>query len=97
MVRFNQFFTYPPPFWHDVFMSKQVRVGATYRHYKNLLVRIIGVALHSETKEELVIYEKLEDCGEYKKGSLWARPKEMFLADVIINGKKVPRFTLIDQ
>ena len=76
---------------------RDVTVGATYRHYKNLLVKVIGVALHSETKEELVIYEKLEDFGEYKKGSLWARPKKMFLENVVVNEKTVPRFALVEE
>ncbi len=78
-------------------MQGQIKIGATYKHYKNLLVRVIGIALHSETKEGLVIYEKLEDFGDYKKGSLWARPKEMFLEDVLINGKRVQRFTLLEK
>jgi hypothetical protein len=76
-------------------MPHVVKTGATYRHYKNLLVKVIGIALHSETKEELVIYEKLEDFGEYKKGSLWARPKKMFLEKVTINGETLPRFSLV--
>jgi hypothetical protein len=77
-------------------MQKSVKIGATYRHYKNLLVKVIGVALHSETKEDLVIYEKLEDFGDYKKGSLWARPKTMFLEEVIVSGKKIPRFKIVE-
>ncbi len=68
-----------------------------YRHYKNILVRVLGIALHSETLEELVVYEKLEDFGGYKKGSLWARPKKMFLEKVIVNGKKVPRFKYVEK
>jgi hypothetical protein len=78
-------------------MPRQIRIEATYLHYKHIPVKVVGLALHSETKEELVIYEKLEDFGEYKKGSLWARPKKMFLEDVMINGKKVPRFALAEK
>ncbi len=78
-------------------MAKQIVVGATYRHYKNLLVKVLGIALHSETQEALVIYEKLEDFGVYKKGSLWARPKDMFLEKVIVSGKKMPRFALVKK
>jgi hypothetical protein len=78
-------------------MQQKIKIGATYRHYKNLLVKVLGVALHSETKEEIVIYEKLEDFGEYKKGSLWARPKKMFLEEVTVNDKRVPRFALVDE
>ena len=68
-----------------------------YRHYKNILCRVLGVALHSETLEELVVYEKLEDFNGYKKGSLWVRPKKMFLEKVKYQGKLVPRFKYIGK
>lgn len=78
-------------------MPKAVVVGAKYRHYKDHLVEVIGLARHSETEEELVIYKKLHDVGKYKKGQLWARPKEMFLEDVTVNGKTIPRFALVED
>ncbi len=68
-----------------------------YRHYKNIPVKVLGVALHSETLEELVVYEKLEDFQGYKKGSLWVRPKKMFLEKIVINGKKIPRFKYVGK
>jgi hypothetical protein len=68
-----------------------------YKHYRNLLVKVIGVGRHSETLEELVFYEKLEDFGGYKKGSLWARPLKMFKEKIVANGKKVPRFKFIKE
>jgi hypothetical protein len=74
---------------------QQVKVGAKYLHYKNHLVEVLGIALHSETKEELVIYKKLQDYGEYKKGQLWARPKNMFLEEIKVNGINIPRFKLL--
>lgn len=73
-----------------------VKLGK-YKHYKGVMVRVIGIAFHSETQEELVIYEKLEDFGGFKKGSLWARPKKMFLEEVEVNGKRVPRFKFIES
>lgn len=82
-------------FCHDVRIKQPLQVGGTYRHYKNHLVRVIGIALHSETLEEVVIYEKLEDFGNYKKGSIWARPKAMFLEYVTVKDKKIPRFALV--
>lgn len=68
-----------------------------YKHYKNLLVKVIGVGRHSETLEELVFYKKLEDFGGYKEGSLWARPLKMFNEKVTVNGKKVPRFKFVKE
>lgn len=78
-------------------MQQDIKIGGRYRHFKNHLVRVIGVALHSETLEELVIYEKLEDVGENKKGSLWARPKKMFLENVTREGQTMPRFQYVDD
>ena len=68
-----------------------------YRHYKNLLVRVIGTGLHSETMEEVVIYEKLEDFNGFRKGSLWVRPLKLFTEKIIVNGKQIPRFSYINE
>lgn len=68
-----------------------------YRHHKNILVRVIGVARHSETLEELVVYEKLEDYKDSKKGSLWVRPLKMFTEQVTVDGTEVPRFAYIGE
>ena len=62
-----------------------------YRHYKGKEYEVIGVARHSETLEEMVVYRAL-----YEGRELWARPLEMFLGKVEINGKKVPRFRYLD-
>ena len=63
-----------------------VRVGR-YRHYKGNDYEVIGVARHSETGEELVVYRCL--YGDY---SLWVRPLAMFTETVVLEGRKVPRF-----
>ncbi|MFA5052438.1 MAG: DUF1653 domain-containing protein [Parcubacteria group bacterium] len=63
-----------------------------YRHYKGHEYKFIGVAKHSETMEELVIYEDITDPL-----LLWARPKEMFLSDVEYNGQTIKRFTWIRE
>lgn len=61
-----------------------------YRHYKTKnLYRVIGIAKHSETLEDLVVYECLYDNPRSK---LWIRPKKMFMEKVLVNGKKIPRF-----
>ncbi|HEY9132777.1 MAG TPA: DUF1653 domain-containing protein [Dyella sp.] len=58
-----------------------------YRHYKGQRYRVIGVARHSETEEELVVYQAL-----YGQFGLWVRPATMFAEDVLVEGRKVPRF-----
>ena len=61
-----------------------------YRHYKGKTYTVIGVALHSETQEELVVYRQ-----EYDDHRLWVRPKQMFLETVKVEGQAVPRFRYV--
>ena len=58
-----------------------------YRHYKGNEYTVIGVARHSETEEELVVYRQ-----EYGDHGLWVRPKDMFQETVEVDGQTVPRF-----
>ncbi len=66
-----------------------------YKHYKGKFYEVIGIAKHSETLEELVVYRALYDSKEFGKNALWVRPKKMFLEFVIVNGKKIPRFKYV--
>jgi len=66
-----------------------------YEHYKGMQYDLIGIARHSETLEELVIYKALYDSPEFGNHAFWARPKKMFLETVLINGKELPRFRYI--
>jgi Protein of unknown function (DUF1653) len=61
-----------------------------YRHYKGNPYQVLGVARHSETSEELVVYRML--YGDY---SLWIRPRVMFMETVEVNGQLQPRFTYV--
>lgn len=72
----------------------EVRLGK-YQHYKGKFYEVIGVARHSETLEELVVYRALYDSKEFGKNALWIRPKAMFLENVNIDGKEIPRFRYI--
>lgn len=66
-----------------------------YKHYKSgKKYRVLGVAKHSETLEDMVVYEALYD-NEVSK--LWVRPLEMFLGDVEVGGKQVPRFKYVGE
>ena len=60
-----------------------------YKHYKGNVYEVIGIASHSETLEELVVYKATYQLeGE----NLWVRPLSMFLETVIVDGKEVQRF-----
>jgi hypothetical protein len=64
-----------------------------YQHYKGKQYEVIGVAKHSETLEELVIYKALYQLeGE----NLWARPLKMFAENIVFEGKEIPRFKFQD-
>jgi hypothetical protein len=61
-----------------------------YRHYKGNEYTVIGVARHSESLEELVVYRQ-----EYGDRGLWVRPAAMFLETVMVGGEELPRFAFI--
>jgi hypothetical protein len=63
-----------------------------YRHYKGKEYTVLGVARHSETDAELVVYRQ-----EYGDRSLWVRPVQMFSETVVVDGKAVPRFRFIAE
>ena len=68
-------------------IAKSIVAGSLYEHYNGLRYKIVGVARHSETLEELIVYQAL-----YGEGDLWVRPLSMFLEHVVINGQSQPRF-----
>lgn len=65
-------------------------IGNIYRHYKGNEYKVIAIAKHSETLEDLVVYQ---DLGNPEK--IWVRPRLMFDKPVIIDGVQSARFKLL--
>lgn len=72
-------------------MSMEIKLGK-YRHFKGNEYEVIGVAKHSETLGEFVVYRAL-----YGNRGLWVRSKEMFLENVERDGKVMKRFEYISE
>ncbi len=68
--------------------------GGIYEHYKGMRYKFHGIVRHSESLEELVLYETLY---ENKLGKMWVRPLEMFTEWIELDGKSVPRFRFLSQ
>ena len=62
-----------------------------YRHYKGQDYEVLGLAKHSETEEEFVVYRAL-----YGERGLWVRPVAMFSEMIQVDGKQVPRFLRLE-
>ncbi len=76
----------------EVKLSKKAE-GVTpgkYEHYKKRKYQVLGVVIHSETLDELVLYKAL-----YGDRLTWVRPLDMFLENVEVDGETRLRFKLI--
>ncbi|WP_430641523.1 DUF1653 domain-containing protein [Acetoanaerobium noterae] len=66
---------------------RTLKIGKKYRHFKGKEYLVMHIAKHSETLEELVVYQAL-----YGEMGVWVRPLEMFLEQVEVDGQMVNRF-----
>lgn len=63
-----------------------------YRHYKGNEYEVIGIAKHTETLEDMVVYRAL-----YGEHGLWVRPASMWEEIVNVNGQEMVRFAKIED
>lgn len=68
-----------------------IEEGKKYRHFKGNEYMVLHLAKHSETEEEMVVYQAL-----YGERGIWVRPLNMFLEKVEVDGKSVDRFEEIE-
>lgn len=67
--------------------NRKIKIGKRYRHFKGKEYLVLYVAKHSETLEEMVVYQALYgECG------IWVRPLEMFMGQKEVDGKLINRF-----
>ena len=71
-------------------LTESVVVGGIYEHYKGVLYKIIGLARHSESLEEMVVYQAL-----YGNNDIWVRPLGMFLEHTTFEDRLLPRFRFV--
>lgn len=65
---------------------QEITIGKIYRHYKGNIYKIINFAKHSETVENMIVYQSVEN------GDIWVRPYDMW--NDIVDEKGTLRFTL---
>lgn len=68
-----------------------------YRHYKGGLYRVHALARMESTLEPAVVYESLQDSGEFPEGTIWVRPLKEFSGQLAAEGEKISRFTYEGQ
>ena len=67
-------------------------IPGRYRHFKGGEYRVLFLARHSETEEEMVVYQAL-----YGEQGIWVRPASMWTEAVERDGRTIPRFQYIGE
>lgn len=78
----------------EALMAK-VPIGATFRHFKGKLYKILQIGRHSEDLTLYVVYQALYKTEAFGDNSVWIRPLTMFVETVTTDGKQIPRFEWI--
>jgi cyclomaltodextrinase / maltogenic alpha-amylase / neopullulanase len=68
-------------------MKEPIITAGRYRHYKGKVYKVIGIAKHSDTLEQMVVFRAVED-----ERQLWCQPLEEFKGKVRHEGSMVPMF-----
>lgn len=71
-------------------LARSLKINGIYEHYKGQRYKVLAIARHSETLEELAVYQAL-----YGPEEVWVRPAMMFLEETLVNGSMQPRFKLV--
>ncbi|MBE7011915.1 MAG: DUF1653 domain-containing protein [Ruminococcaceae bacterium] len=70
----------------------ELKINGIYKHYKGNKYKVLGIAKHSETLEEMVVYQAL-----YGEMGIWVRPAFMWSEVVEVDGKTLLRFELTEE
>ena len=68
------------------------KINEIYKHYKGNKYKVLGIANHSETLQEMVVYQAL-----YGEMGVWVRPLSMWSEEVSVDGKKTIRVMLTEE
>ncbi|MDA8596967.1 DUF1653 domain-containing protein [Candidatus Pacebacteria bacterium] len=68
------------------------KAGQRYRHYKGREYTVVSIARHSETLEEMVVYQAEYDTADFGPQPIWVRPREMFEEVVTVDNQSCERF-----
>lgn len=71
-------------------VKKMVKIGGIYQHYKGNMYKVLEIAKHSETLEDMVVYKAM-----YGDEVVWVRPLLMFEEIIEKDGKMIERFKFI--
>lgn len=77
-------------------MKQHLKLGV-YKHFKGGFYKMIGIARHEETDEELVVYREISRGLETGEGPLWVQPRARFTEEVEYRGKQGPRFQYVSE